>query len=62
LMISCSDRANIKKIQEYFVGNERDVFLTSRDHALRAIVSTDGTLVIQTWQDDHWVTTKCLDK
>ncbi|MCU0712288.1 MAG: ComEC/Rec2 family competence protein [Pirellula sp.] len=62
IMISCSDRVNTKKVLQYFEGKDRDVLLTSRDHALRAIVSSDGRMTIQTWQDDGWETTKYLDR
>ena len=62
IMISCSDRTNTKKVLQYFGGEKRNVLLTSRDHALRAIISSDGLLTIQNWHDDAWMTTKYLDR
>jgi competence protein ComEC len=62
IMISCSDRTNTKKVLQYFGGGKRNVLLTSRDHALRAIISSDGLLTIQNWHDDAWMTTKYLDR
>lgn len=62
VMVSCSERTNTKKVLQYFKGNNRDVLLTSRDHALRAIVSSVGAITIQTWQDNEWRTTKYLGK
>lgn len=62
VMVSCSDRTNTKKVLQYFKGNNRDVLLTSRDHALRAIISSVGVITIQTWQDNEWRTTKYLGK
>jgi competence protein ComEC len=62
VMISCSDRINTKKVLQYFSKEKRDIFLTSRDHALRAIVNSDGRLTIQKWNDGEWRTTKYLDR
>lgn len=62
VMISCSDKLNTKKALQYFGKDERAIFLTSRDHAIRTIIYSDGRMVIQTWSDDDWKTTKYLDR
>jgi beta-lactamase superfamily II metal-dependent hydrolase len=62
ILISCSDRINTKRAIQYFAGVEREILLTSRDHAMRAIISQHGRLTLQRWQDGRWVTTKSLDK
>jgi competence protein ComEC len=54
VVISGSQRANTSRVRNYFHEEDRQVFLTARDHAIRVAIRRDGEMTVSCWNDKQW--------
>ena len=54
VVISGSQRAATPKVVETFSSNDRKLYVTARDHAVRVTILKNGDIQIRTWQRDDW--------
>jgi competence protein ComEC len=62
LIISGSQKANTEKVMSYFEKENREIFLTARDHAIRVLIRRDGSIEVLRWADGEWKLTKSQDR
>lgn len=55
VVISGSARAMSPRVLQAFDAPDRQVFVTSRDDAIRYEIASDGAVSIRRWSVDHWV-------
>jgi competence protein ComEC len=54
VVISGSTRAVSPRVLDAYVDENREVFVTARDHAIRIEISGDGSIQKKHWMADHW--------
>jgi len=54
IVISGSSRAVSPRVLESFANENREVFVTARDHAIRIEIDKDGGIVKKHWVVDRW--------
>ena len=55
VVISGSTRAVSPRVLEAFAAEDREVFVTARDHAIRIEIAADGSIVKKHWVVDRWM-------
>ena len=54
VVISGSTRAVSPRVLEAFAAEDREVFVTARDHAIRIEIAADGSILKKHWVVDRW--------
>ncbi len=54
VVISGSTRAVSPRVLDAFADEQREVFVTARDHAIRIEISKNGSIQKKHWMVDHW--------
>ena len=54
VVISGSTRAVSPRVLEAFAAENREVFVTARDHAIRIEIAEDGTIEKKHWVTNRW--------
>ncbi len=55
VVISGSTRAVSPRVLEAFAAEDREVFVTARDHAIRIEIAKDGSIVKKHWVANRWM-------
>ena len=55
IVISGSTRAVSPRVLEAFAAEDREVFVTARDHAIRIEISQDGSIIKKHWVANRWM-------
>jgi len=54
IVISGANRAGSARVLETFAANNRRVYVTARDHAIRVEIHRDGSIHAKHWVQDRW--------